>query len=122
MKAVIPRPEMTRWSGKTGRAGAATASVAISGSDQDALLGGAGNELSRLVEEDDVLQVEERSHGLPRLELARPAAARACRDAAQQPRLTDRHGHVDVPPAELRVDDRALEGEALGGRRPPHRP
>src|SRR6266540_5657539 len=117
MKAVMPRPEMTRWSGKTGRAGAATASVAISGSDQDALLGGAGDELPRLVEEDHVLQVEERRHGLPRLELARPASARSGRDPAQQPRLADRHSHVDVAAAELRVDDRALEGEAVGGRR-----
>src|SRR6266511_1462905 len=117
MKTAIPKPEMTRWSGKTGRAGTATASVVISGSDQDALLGGAGDELPRLVEEDDVLQVEERCHGLPRLELSRPAAARSGRDPAQQPRLADHHGDVDVPATELGVDDRGVEGEAVGRRR-----
>src|SRR5215208_2001336 len=117
MKAAIPSPEMTRCSGKTGRAGAATASVAISGSDQDALLGGAREQLPGLVEEDDVLQVEEGRHRLPGLELACPAAATSGGDAAQQPALTDGHRHVDMAPAELGVDDRALEREALGRRR-----
>src|SRR5215216_3023006 len=117
MKAAIPSAEMARWSGKTGRAGAATASVAISGSDQDALVGGTRDQLPGLVEEDDVLQVEEGCHGLSSLELACPTAATSGGDAAQQPALTDRHRHVDMPPAELGVDDRALEGQALGRRR-----
>src|SRR5205085_385 len=74
------------------------------------------DQLAAVVERLQVVVLDGREHRLPRLEAARPTAAGAGGDAAQDARGADGDRDVDVTAAELGVDDGRGERERVGRR------